>query len=45
MDLRLSATLRLADALKHLYVLLPVLDNAKHYWVNEDEIEQAAARR
>lgn len=39
-DLRLSATLRLADALKHLYVLLPVLDNAKHYWVNEDEIEK-----
>ena len=39
-DLRLSGTLRLADALKHLYVLLPVLDNAKHYWVNEDEIEK-----
>ena len=25
---------RLADALNHLYVLLPVLDDAKHYWVS-----------
>ena len=36
--LTLSATVRLADALKHLYVLLPVLDNTKHYWVGEDEV-------
>ena len=28
-----SAARRLADALNHLYVLLPVLDDAKHYWV------------
>ncbi len=38
--LRLRGTLRLADALKHLYVLLPVLDDAKHYWVREDEIDK-----
>ncbi|HEX6360928.1 3' terminal RNA ribose 2'-O-methyltransferase Hen1 [Actinophytocola sp.] len=39
-DLRLSGTQRLADALTQLYVLLPVLDNAKHYWVSADEIDK-----
>ncbi len=34
LDLRLTGELRLADALNHLYVLLPVLDDAKHYWVS-----------
>jgi 3' terminal RNA ribose 2'-O-methyltransferase Hen1 len=38
LDLRLTGTMRLADALNHLYVLLPVLDDAKHYWVASDEI-------
>jgi protein phosphatase len=38
--LRLSGTLRLADALNHLYVLLPVLDDAKHYWVSTDEVDK-----
>ncbi len=28
------------DLLSHLYVLIPVLDNQKHYWVSEDEIEK-----
>lgn len=37
---RLKATKRLADALTHLYVLIPVLDNAKHYWVGSDEVEK-----
>jgi 3' terminal RNA ribose 2'-O-methyltransferase Hen1 len=40
LDLRLTGTIRLADALNHLYVLLPVLDDAKHYWVAPDEIEK-----
>src|SRR5664279_1121955 len=31
LDVRLEGTMRLADALNHLYVLLPVLDDAKHY--------------
>ncbi|KAA0941370.1 3' terminal RNA ribose 2'-O-methyltransferase Hen1 [Streptomyces apricus] len=31
---------RLADALRHLYVLLPVLDDAKHYWVSSDEVDK-----
>ncbi|HEX9066958.1 MAG TPA: 3' terminal RNA ribose 2'-O-methyltransferase Hen1 [Streptosporangiaceae bacterium] len=39
-DLRLTGTLRLADALNHLYVLLPVLDDAKHYWVGPDEVDK-----
>ena len=39
-DLRLSGRLRLADALNHLYVALPVLDDAKHYWVSTDEIDK-----
>ncbi len=39
-DLTLTGELRLADALNHLYVLLPVLDDAKHYWVAPDEIEK-----
>jgi len=39
-DLALAGTVRLADALNHLYVLLPVLDDAKHYWVAPDEIDK-----
>ncbi|MGY0070371.1 3' terminal RNA ribose 2'-O-methyltransferase Hen1 [Streptomyces sp. QTS137] len=33
-------TLTLAQALRHLYVLLPVLDDAKHYWVSPDEVDK-----
>jgi 3' terminal RNA ribose 2'-O-methyltransferase Hen1 len=39
-DLTLTGELRVADALNHLYVLLPVLDDAKHYWVAPDEIDK-----
>ncbi|ADB31716.1 Methyltransferase type 12 [Kribbella flavida DSM 17836] len=39
-DLHLHGELRLADALNHLYVLLPVLDDAKHYWVGPDEVDK-----
>ncbi|MGA5552505.1 3' terminal RNA ribose 2'-O-methyltransferase Hen1 [Streptomyces pseudogriseolus] len=35
-----SAALTLAEALRHLYVLLPVLDDAKHYWVAPDEVDK-----
>jgi 3' terminal RNA ribose 2'-O-methyltransferase Hen1 len=38
--LRLRGRVRLADALNHLYVLLPVLDNAKHYWVSPEEVDK-----
>jgi 3' terminal RNA ribose 2'-O-methyltransferase Hen1 len=30
--------------LTHLYVLLPVLDNDKHYWVGDDEVEKLLRR-
>ncbi|WP_405528489.1 3' terminal RNA ribose 2'-O-methyltransferase Hen1 [Streptomyces canus] len=35
-----SAQLTVAEALRHLYVLLPVLDDAKHYWVASDEVDK-----
>jgi 3' terminal RNA ribose 2'-O-methyltransferase Hen1 len=40
LDLRLRGALTVKDALNHLYVLLPVLDDAKHYWVSTDEIDK-----
>ncbi len=42
--LRLRAEVRLADLLNHLYVLLPVLDDDKHYWVDDTEIEKLMRR-
>lgn len=36
----LQHTLPLADLLSHLYVLIPVLDDDKHYWVDDDEVEK-----
>jgi len=39
-DLRLAGPHRLSDALNHLYVLLPVLDDAKHYWVSTEEVDK-----
>lgn len=39
-NLRLHGMFRLSDALNHLYVLLPVLDDAKHYWVSTDEVDK-----
>ena len=37
-SVRLSATCRVQDLLGQLYVLLPVFDDDKHYWVSKDEI-------
>lgn len=36
----LKAEIRLQDLLRHFYVLLPVLDNAKHYFIEAAEIEK-----
>ena len=36
----LDATTRLKDLLQHLYVLIPVLDNEKHYYVDDEEIDK-----
>ncbi|GAA3537667.1 3' terminal RNA ribose 2'-O-methyltransferase Hen1 [Nonomuraea rosea] len=38
--LTLSGTALLSDALNHLYVLLPVLDDGKHYWIAPDEVDK-----
>ncbi|MDB5388531.1 MAG: 3 terminal ribose 2-O-methyltransferase Hen1 [Planctomycetaceae bacterium] len=36
----LTAVVRLRDLLAHLYVLIPVMDDEKHYWVGTDEVEK-----
>jgi len=36
----LRGTCRLSDLLSHLYVLVPVLDDDKHYWVGDPEVEK-----
>jgi 3' terminal RNA ribose 2'-O-methyltransferase Hen1 len=40
----LEGTVRLRDLLTHLYVLIPVLDADKHYWVDEAEVEKLLRR-
>ncbi len=39
-----TATLRLRDLLEHVFVLLPVLDDDKHYWVGPDEVDKLLRR-
>jgi 3' terminal RNA ribose 2'-O-methyltransferase Hen1 len=36
----LEGEVLLRDLLRHLYVLIPVLDAEKHYWVGKDEVEK-----
>jgi len=36
----LQNTITLSDLLSHLYVLIPVLDDDKHYFVSDDEVEK-----
>lgn len=40
----LRGTQRLQDLLRHLTVLVPVLDDNKHYWVDREEIEKLLRR-
>src|SRR5712692_4495527 len=40
----LSNEIMLQNLLAHLYVLIPVLDADKHYWVGKDEIEKLLRR-
>ncbi|HEV8044363.1 MAG TPA: 3' terminal RNA ribose 2'-O-methyltransferase Hen1, partial [Rubrobacter sp.] len=40
----LSGEVRLQDLLSHLYVLVPVLDDDKHYWVGEEEVDKLLRR-
>lgn len=43
-NVHLSGTLKLKDVLSHLYVLFPVLDKDKHYYVGPDELEKLLAK-
>jgi len=40
----LSGTHPVQRALEHLFVLLPVLDDRKHYWIGSDEIDKLLNR-
>jgi 3' terminal RNA ribose 2'-O-methyltransferase Hen1 len=37
---KLEGEVRLQDLLNHIYVLVPVLDAEKHYWIGKDEVEK-----
>ena len=39
-QVELESRLPLQKLLSHLYVLVPVLDNDKHYWVSDDEVKK-----
>ena len=43
-DITLKATKRLSEMLTHVYVLLPVLDNRKHYGIGDAELEKLMAQ-
>jgi 3' terminal RNA ribose 2'-O-methyltransferase Hen1 len=42
--LTLHVTAKVRDLLEHLFVLLPVLDDDKHYWVGDDEVDKLLRR-
>ncbi len=42
--LNLTGEVRLSDLLSHLYVLIPVLDKRKHYFVDRAELEKLVAK-
>ncbi|RYG47573.1 3' terminal RNA ribose 2'-O-methyltransferase Hen1 [bacterium] len=44
LSVTLRGTLRLADLLSHLYVLIPALDGDKHYYLDQNEIEKLLKR-
>ncbi|GHU78357.1 3' terminal RNA ribose 2'-O-methyltransferase Hen1 [Spirochaetia bacterium] len=39
-NLSLHGTVRLRDLLRHLYVLIPVFDSRKHYWIGDAEVDK-----
>lgn len=39
-DLTIRGNVKLCDLLNHLYVLIPVFDKQKHYWMSDDEVEK-----
>ena len=43
-SVRLSGRHRVRHTLEHLFVLLPVLDDRKHYWIDQNEIDKLLRR-
>jgi 3' terminal RNA ribose 2'-O-methyltransferase Hen1 len=39
-NLTLRGRVRLKDLLGHLYVLIPVFDRRKHYWIGKEEVDK-----
>jgi len=39
-NLTISGNVRLRDLLKHIYILIPVFDKQKHYWIGNDEVDK-----
>ena len=39
-NLTIKGEVRLRDLLKHIYLLIPVFDRQKHYWIGEDEVKK-----
>jgi len=44
LDLTLKGRVRLSDLLAHIYVLVPVLDDNKHYWIDRNEVDKLLAK-
>jgi 3' terminal RNA ribose 2'-O-methyltransferase Hen1 len=42
-NLTVSGKVRLQDLLRHIYVLIPVFDYRKHYWINDKEVDKLLA--
>jgi 3' terminal RNA ribose 2'-O-methyltransferase Hen1 len=42
-NLTISGKVRLQDLLRHIYVLIPVFDYRKHYWINDKEVDKLIA--
>ncbi len=40
LSVTLAHTICLSDLLSHLYVLIPVMDEDKHYWFGDDEVDK-----
>ncbi len=43
--LRLKNTVTTQQLLSHLYILIPVCDNDKHYWIGSQEVEKLLEKR
>ena len=39
-NLTIKGKVRLRDMLRHIYILIPVFDRQKHYWIGKDETDK-----